>query len=134
MARCGNLISVVLLAAVVLAALDGAAAVPSRRSLKIVYDFVTHRGWSNYGNLGLGFKYDEYGGSVDLGEFSFKKDEGDFSKPTLFEEEKRGFRPTSLSAIELLSCWCGTLIDLVLLVRWGYSSVLALSDADLLGK
>ncbi|GMH43549.1 hypothetical protein BSKO_11471 [Bryopsis sp. KO-2023] len=49
--------------------LQGAAA----RDLK-AFNFLTTRGWSIEKGLGLGFTYEDYGGNVDFGPFTFTKD------------------------------------------------------------
>lgn len=76
------------LAAFVVQTVQGEVLRPSHnRSLRLVWNIFTNRGWSTKAGLGVGFKYEAYGGKVKLGPFSFKKDEAtDFEAPTLFEE------------------------------------------------
>ncbi|GMH40250.1 hypothetical protein BSKO_08154 [Bryopsis sp. KO-2023] len=87
-----SILVAVLVASLVMCSMTGANAFnmgelkhSHRRNLKI-FNFITNRGWSTEAGLGLGFVYDDYGGSVDLGPFTFQKDEAvDFDAPTLLE-------------------------------------------------
>lgn len=88
-----SILVAVLVASLVMCSMTGASAYnmgelknSHRRSLKILANWITNRGWDVEAGLGLGFGYDDYGGSVDLGPFTFRKDEApDYDEPTFIE-------------------------------------------------